>query len=177
MAFFIHLKGCICFCCLTWETILHTECSFHGSLHFASPKTYSINLIWENSGMLSVRWSSICFIHTYVLNCLVVFPTFFHLSLNLAIRRSISWATVSSQSSFCWLHRVSPCSAAENKTNLILVLTDYWVMSVYRALSCVVGRGCACPFSEGAPWNSSPIKTAESPTKWSVLLIWLRTFY
>ena len=36
------------------------------------------------------------------------------------------WATVSSQSYFCWLYRVSPSLAANNIINLILVLTIWW---------------------------------------------------
>ena len=36
------------------------------------------------------------------------------------------WATVSLQSCFCWLYRVSPSSAAKNIINLISVLTICW---------------------------------------------------
>ena len=36
------------------------------------------------------------------------------------------WATVSSRSCFCWLHRASPSSAAKNITNLLLILTIWW---------------------------------------------------
>ena len=36
------------------------------------------------------------------------------------------WATVSSQSCFCWLYRASPSSAAKNIIKLILVLTIWW---------------------------------------------------
>ena len=36
------------------------------------------------------------------------------------------WATVSSQSCFCWLCRASPSLAAKNIINLILVLTIWW---------------------------------------------------
>ena len=52
------------------------------------------------------------------------------------------WATVSSWFCFCWLYRASPSLAAKNIINLILVLTIYLVMSMYRVFSCVVGRGC-----------------------------------
>ena len=38
----------------------------------------------------------------------------------------IIWATVSSQSCFCWLYRASPSSAAKNIINLISVLTIWW---------------------------------------------------
>ena len=50
------------------------------------------------------------------------------------------WATVSSQSCFCWLYRVSPSSAARNIINLISALTIWWCP--YVVISCVVGRGC-----------------------------------
>ena len=36
------------------------------------------------------------------------------------------WATVSSQSYFCWPYRSSPSLAAKNIVNLILVLTIWW---------------------------------------------------
>ena len=67
------------------------------------------------------------------LNGLVVFPTFFNFSLNLAIRLMI-WATVSSWSCFCWLYRASPSSAAKNIINLILVLTIWWCLCVESSL-------------------------------------------
>ena len=38
------------------------------------------------------------------------------------------WATVSSQSCFCWLCRDSPSLAAKNRINLILVLTIRWCL-------------------------------------------------
>ena len=36
------------------------------------------------------------------------------------------WATVSSQSCFCWLYRASPSLAAKNIITLILVLAIWW---------------------------------------------------
>ena len=36
------------------------------------------------------------------------------------------WATVSSQSCFCWLYRLSPSLSAKNIISLILVLTIWW---------------------------------------------------
>ena len=50
------------------------------------------------------------------------------------------WATVNSQSGFCWLYRASPSLAAENIINLILV--DHLVMSMCIIFSCVVGKVC-----------------------------------
>ena len=50
------------------------------------------------------------------------------------------WATVSSQSYFCWLYRASPSLAAKNIINLISVLTISWRPHV--VFSHVVGREC-----------------------------------
>ena len=72
----------------------------------------------------------------------MVFPTFFDLSPNLAIRNSWSEPqSVSSQSCFCWLYRASPflgCKEYNQSASGI----DHLVMSMCRAFSCVVGRGC-----------------------------------
>ena len=40
------------------------------------------------------------------------------------------WATVSSQSCFCWLYRASPSSTAKNLINLILVLAIWWWIEI-----------------------------------------------
>ena len=40
------------------------------------------------------------------------------------------WATVSSQSCFCWRYRASPSSAARNIINLISVLIIWWCLCV-----------------------------------------------
>ena len=56
-------------------------------------------------------------------------PTFFNLSLNLAIRSS--WSEPQSAPSLvCWLCRVSPSLAAKNIINLISVLTIRWCLCV-----------------------------------------------
>ena len=44
------------------------------------------------------------------------------------------WATVSSQSCFCWLYRASPSLAAKNIINLISVLTIWWCPCVQSSL-------------------------------------------
>ena len=49
------------------------------------------------------------------------------------------WATVSSQSCFCWLYRASPTFTAKNIINLMSVLTIWWCPCVELSL---VGRGC-----------------------------------
>ena len=52
------------------------------------------------------------------------------------------WATVSSRSCFCWLHRASPSSAAKNIISLISVLTIWWCL--YVELSLVLLKESAC---------------------------------
>ena len=44
------------------------------------------------------------------------------------------WATVDSQSCFCWLYRASPSLAAKNIINLILVSTIWWYPCVESSL-------------------------------------------
>ena len=46
------------------------------------------------------------------------------------------WATVSSQSCFCWLYTASPSLAAKNIINLISVLTIWWCPCVESSLWC-----------------------------------------
>ena len=46
----------------------------------------------------------------------------------------IIWATVFSQSCFCWLYRASPSPAAKNIINLISVLTIWWYPRVESSL-------------------------------------------
>ena len=50
------------------------------------------------------------------------------------------WATVSSQSCFCFLYRTSPSLTAKNIINLISELTIQWCSCV--VFSCVNGTGC-----------------------------------
>ena len=50
------------------------------------------------------------------------------------------WATVSSQSCFCWLYKASPSLAAKNIISLISLLTIWWCPCV--VFFCVVGRRC-----------------------------------
>ena len=51
------------------------------------------------------------------------------------------WATVSSQSWFCWLYRAFPSLAAKTIINLISVSTIWWCPCVESSLV-VFGRGC-----------------------------------
>ena len=88
--------------------------------------------IHSSSGALSIRSNPLnLFITSTVgfglrsyLNGLVVFPTFF--KSEFGNKQFMISATVSSQSCFCWLCRASPCLAAKNILNLILVLTLWW---------------------------------------------------
>ena len=87
------------------------------------------------------------------------------------------WATVSSQSCFCWLYRTSLSSATKNIINLISVVTIWWYPCVES--SRVVGRGCLlwpvcslgkclfCPASFCTPRPNFPITPGIS---------WLPTF-
>ena len=73
------------------------------------------------------------------LNGLVVFPTL-HFKSEFHNKEIMIWATVSSQSCFCWLYRASPSLAAKNIINLISELTIWWCP--YVVISCVVGTEC-----------------------------------
>ena len=69
------------------------------------------------------------------LNDLVVFPTFFNLSLDFVI--TSSWykpQSASSCSCLCWLYRASPSSGAKNMINLISELTIWWCSYVESSL-------------------------------------------
>ena len=61
------------------------------------------------------------------------YSRFFNLSLNLSMRSSWS-EPQSSWSCFCWLYIASPCLAAKNIINLILVLTICWCPCVEYSL-------------------------------------------
>ena len=50
------------------------------------------------------------------------------------------WATISSQSCFCWLCRASPFSASKSVINLIFF--DRLMTPMCKVISCVVGRAC-----------------------------------
>ena len=50
------------------------------------------------------------------------------------------WATVSSQSCFCWLYRASPSLTAKNIMSDFGI--DHLVMSICRVASGIVGKGC-----------------------------------
>ena len=67
-------------------------------------------------------------------------PYFLQFKSEFGNKEFMIWATVNSQSCFCWLYRASPSLAAKN----IISLFQYWpsVISMCRVFSCAVGRGC-----------------------------------
>ena len=54
------------------------------------------------------------------------FPYFLQFKSEFGIQEFMIWATVSSQSCFCWLYRAFPSLAAKNIINLISALTIWW---------------------------------------------------
>ena len=77
---------------------------------------------------------------TFTLNGLVVFPTFFNLSLNLAIRSS--WSEPQSAPSLDLLTVKNFSIFGWKEYNQSDFGVDHLVMSLCRVFSCVVGRGC-----------------------------------
>ena len=71
---------------------------------------------------------------TFTLNGLVVFPTFFSLSLNLAIRSSWSEPQSTPGLVFAYCYRTSPSLATKDIINLISVLTTSWCPCVESSL-------------------------------------------
>ena len=70
------------------------------------------------------------------------FPYFLQFKSEFGNKEFMIWATVSSQSCFCWLYRVSPSVAAKNIISLISVLTIWWYPCV--ELSLVLLEECVC---------------------------------
>ena len=62
------------------------------------------------------------------------FPYFLQFMSEFGNKEFMIWATVSSQSCFCWLHRASPSLVEKNIINLILVLTISWCPCVESSL-------------------------------------------
>ena len=76
------------------------------------------------------------------------FPYFLQFQPEFCNKEFMIWATVSSQSCFCWLHRASPSLAAKNIISLILVLTIWWCPCVE-----------ASHVQEGSIWEALPYKS------------------
>jgi len=68
------------------------------------------------------------------------FPYFLQYKSEFGNKEFMIWATVNSQSYFCWLYRASSSLAAKNIINLISILTIWWCPCI--VFSCVVGREC-----------------------------------
>ena len=106
----------------------------------------------SSSGTLCIRSNPWIYFSLLLYNCklfdlghiwkvLLVFPIFFNLSLNLAIR--CSWSEPQSAPGLFfphWLYRHSPSLFVKNKINLISVLSIQWCPCI--VFSCVVGKGC-----------------------------------
>ena len=74
------------------------------------------------------------------LNGLVVFPIFFNLSLNLAIRSSQSEPQSTPSLVFAdYIELLHLCCKEYNQSYFGV---DHLVMSMCRVFSCVVGKGC-----------------------------------
>ena len=81
---------------------------------------------------------SICHFHCIIIRNLIwVIPEwssgvlyFLQFKFEFCNKKFMTWATVSSWSSFWWLYRSSPSSAAKNIINLISVLTIWWCLCV-----------------------------------------------
>ena len=61
-------------------------------------------------------------------------PYFLQFNSEFGKKECIIWATVSSQSCFCWLYRNSPSSAAKNIISLISLLAIWWCPCVESSL-------------------------------------------
>ena len=62
------------------------------------------------------------------------FPYFLQFTSKFGNKEFIIWATVTSQSCFCWLYRASPSLAAKSMINLISIFTIWWCPCVESSL-------------------------------------------
>ena len=69
--------------------------------------------------------------HTWMSSGFPYFPQF---ESEFGNKEFMTWATVSSQSCFCWLYRASPSLGAKNIINLILLSTIWWCPCVESSL-------------------------------------------
>ena len=100
------------------------------------------------------------------------------------------WATISSQSCFCWLYRASSSLTAKNIINLILVPTIWWCPCVESSLvlleegicydQCFLLAKCLCPVSFCTPRPNMHVTPGvswllllrSSPLQWERYLFW-----
>ena len=113
------------------EDPLEKEMTIHSS-------TIAWKILWRRSLVGYSPWglkeSDTAELFHFPLNGLVVFPTFFSLSLNFAIRSSLSEPQYAPGLVFCWLYKNFPSSAAKNTISLISVLTIWWCPCVELSL-------------------------------------------
>ena len=106
--------------------------------------TMSRTSIHSSSGCLSIRSSlkSISHFHCIVIRDLIYiihewssgYPYFLQFKSEFGNKEFMVWATVSSQSCFCWLYRASPSFATKTIILLISVLTIWWCPFVESSL-------------------------------------------
>ena len=105
--------------------------------------TTSRTSVHSSSGTLSdLSLESICHVHCIIVRDLILVipewssgsPYFLQLKPEFSNKEFMIWATVSSQSCFCWLYTASPSLAAKNIINLTLVLTIWWCLCVESSL-------------------------------------------
>ena len=107
--------------CTTSRTSVHGS---SGTLSDLVPKIYFSLPLYNYKGFyLGHTWMS------------SGFPHFLQFKSEFGNTWFMIWATVSSQSCFCWLYRASPSLAAKNIINLISVLTIWWCPCVESALA------------------------------------------
>ena len=120
--------------------------------------------------------SQICFSWRYRLAILKL--TYVYSRTEFCNKQFMIWATVSSQSGFCWAYRASPSLAAKNIINLILVWIIWWCPCVESSL--VLLEECVCC----DPWvllakvfQPLPCFILYSKAKFACYSRYLLTFY
>ena len=109
----------------TWVQSLHLEDPLEkGKAIHSSILTWIIPWTIQYLGSQRVLhdWETF----TFITECASGFPYFLQFNSEFCNKEFMIWATISSQSCFCWLYRASPSLAAENIINLISVLTIWW---------------------------------------------------
>ena len=143
---------------LSASLLFSVICEASSDSHFAFLHFFSMRMVLipvtctmsripvhSSSGTLSIRsnpFASVCHFHCIILRDLIYvipewssgFPYFLQFKSEFGHKELMIWATVSSQSSFCWLYRASPSSAVKNIINLISVLTIWWCPCVESSL-------------------------------------------